>query len=124
MRIYVLILSADPMRIYVYKEGLVRFATQSYEKIDMQTDRKTLKNVYVHLTNYALNKDNASYKQASSVDDDKGHKRTITSLMRMLKSEGKDVNLLQQQINDIIIKTLITIQSDLCHGYRTCQPSD
>jgi len=95
MRIYVLILSADPMRIYLYKEGLVRFATQSYERIDLKTDRKTLKNVYVHLTNYALNKDNASYRQATAVDDDKAHKRTITSLMRQLEAEGKDVGLLQ-----------------------------
>ena len=28
------------------------------------------------------------------------------------------------EIKDVIIKTLITIQQDLAHNYRTCQPAD
>lgn len=30
MRVYVLVTSCDPLRIFVHKEGLVRFATQPY----------------------------------------------------------------------------------------------
>jgi len=33
MRIYVLVLSCDPMKIFLHKEGLVRFATEKYEKV-------------------------------------------------------------------------------------------
>jgi len=41
--------------------------------------------MYVHLTNYALNKDNAAFRQATSIDDDLGHKRSISSLIKTLK---------------------------------------
>ena len=31
---------------------------------------------------------------------------------------------MQEQINDIVIKTIISIQPELSHSYRACQPSD
>lgn len=51
MRIYVAITSVNPLRIYVYEEGLTRFATEKYNNDDP-------KNVFVHLTNYSINKKN------------------------------------------------------------------
>ena len=35
MRIYVLVLSCDPMKIFMHKEGLVRFATEQYQKVQL-----------------------------------------------------------------------------------------
>lgn len=51
LRIYVAVTSINPLRIYVYEEGLCRFASEKY-------DTKDLKNVYSHLTNYSINKKN------------------------------------------------------------------
>jgi hypothetical protein len=56
LRIYVLITSIDPLRIYVYNEGLARFASHPYEMT-----KETLKNLYQHLTNYSINKKSETF---------------------------------------------------------------
>lgn len=53
LRLYVLCTSYDPLRIYLYNEGLTRFATEKYT-----TNTKDLSTRYVHLTNYSVNKYN------------------------------------------------------------------
>jgi len=53
LRIYVAITSVNPLRIYVYEEGLARFATEKYDEGFRDT-----KNVFSHLTNYSINKKN------------------------------------------------------------------
>ena len=52
LRIYVLLYGINPMRIYMYEEGLGRFATQPYQP----PKNNNMKDVYMHLTNYAINK--------------------------------------------------------------------
>ena len=51
LRVYVAVTSVNPLRLYVYDEGLVRFASERY-------DTSNLKNVFSHLTNYSINKFN------------------------------------------------------------------
>lgn len=110
IRLYVLVLSCDPLRIFIHKEGLVRFATKEYHAIDLGAPKSDLKQTYMHLTNYALNKDNADFIQATSVEDDSSHKRTITQLWRKLREKNVDIDKIQLKINDIIIKTMISVQ--------------
>ena len=50
-----LVTSYEPLKIYVYQEGLARFASESY------TQKINKTNKYMHLTNYAINKKNASF---------------------------------------------------------------
>jgi tubulin polyglutamylase TTLL6/13 len=78
----------------------------------------------VHLTNYALNKDNGDFKMPQNVNDNTSHKRSISSLFKTLKSQGKDVDKMWAEIKDLIIKTMLTVQPELAHSYRTCQPAD
>lgn len=47
----------DPMRIYVFKDGLVRFATEPYS----MPNNSNMEDVCMHLTNYAINKDNPNF---------------------------------------------------------------
>ena len=52
VRLYLVIWGIDPIEAYFCNEGLARFCTHQYQK----PNRENLKNVYMHLTNYSLNK--------------------------------------------------------------------
>ena len=56
LRLYVLVTSFDPLRIYMFKDGLVRLATVPYS-----TSKSSLKQRFIHLTNYSVNKKAESY---------------------------------------------------------------
>ena len=56
LRLYVAVTSYDPLRIYLYEEGLTRFATVRYEGPGEQLDNRCM-----HLTNYSVNKRNMDY---------------------------------------------------------------
>lgn len=56
MRIYVLVTCFDPLRVYLFEEGLVRLATQQYS-----TSKSTLSKRFVHLTNFSVNKKAQNY---------------------------------------------------------------
>ncbi|KRZ96577.1 Tubulin polyglutamylase ttll-4 [Trichinella sp. T8] len=51
LRFYVLVTSFHPLRIYLYNEGIVRFAGCKYDDSE-----ESLKNDYIHLTNFSINK--------------------------------------------------------------------
>ena len=53
LRLYIAVTSYDPLRIYLYKESLTRFATVRY---DVPVDNRCM-----HLTNYSVNKRSMDY---------------------------------------------------------------
>lgn len=55
LRLYVLVTSMEPLRVYLFEEGLVRFSTKRYSL-------KNLRSRYTHLTNYSINKKSGSFK--------------------------------------------------------------
>jgi len=56
LRLYVLVTSFNPLVVYLYEEGLVRFATVKYAR-----DRSRINNRRMHLCNYSVNKNSPSY---------------------------------------------------------------
>ena len=63
----------------------------------------------MHLTNYAVNKENENFKMAKNMNDDTGHKRTLAKVLERLKSDGLDTEKIMGEIKEVITKTLITI---------------
>ena len=116
LRLYVLLSSLTPMRIFLYREGLVRICTQKYQPVE-----RNLNNQQMHLTNYAINKNAEDFVQPEDTDDDSAHKRTVSSLMHTLEREGVDTETLWEQIGELCVKTIISVQPHLEHTYFTCR---
>ena len=80
LRVYVLLKSVQPLKIFVYREGLARFATHKFQK----PTKSNLKNFFMHLTNYSLNKKNPDFEFNQEEDaDDAGHKRSLSSVFKV-----------------------------------------
>ncbi|XP_066582772.1 tubulin monoglutamylase TTLL4-like [Prorops nasuta] len=108
LRLYVLVTSFNPLRVYLYPDGLVRFASVKYvDDINYLSDR------FMHLTNYSINKTNASYTNADSVDSATGHKWALKTLWAYLEKENVNVAKLWSSIKDIIVKTMISGESSI-----------
>ena len=80
-----LLAGVRPLRILMYKEGLVRLATEPYS----QPTDCNMKNNFMHLTNYAINKNSEKFIE----NDDEGqqedaHKRPLSQLYQRLEDEG------------------------------------
>ena len=121
MRIYVLVAGCDPLKIFIHKEGLGRFATEPY----ITPNLKNLDNQCMHLTNYAINKTSENFIFNSDPNaDNVGHKRSLTATFEKIKEMGFNTEKIWSEINSIIVKTLITAQPSLAHIYRASQPDD
>ena len=74
MRIYVLVTGVDPLKIYVYQEGLIRFASEKYSN--------SFENWFAHLTNYSLNKKN---DRVPDPEEDSDLKWTLAHLSKKME---------------------------------------
>lgn len=115
LRVYTLITSCDPLRIYIYDEGLVRFATSRYH----EPTGVNSTNVFMHLTNYAVNKHSRTY----NMDDESGSKRKLSWFNNYMRALGHDVTRLWQRIDEVIIKTIFSAVPILKHSYHACFPN-
>ncbi|XP_068814501.1 tubulin polyglutamylase TTLL13 isoform X1 [Struthio camelus] len=115
MRIYVLVTSCDPLKIFVYKEGLARFATMRY----IEPSSSNLDDICMHLTNYAINKHNENFVR----DDTVGSKRKLSTLNAWMMDNSYNTKKLWEDIEDIVIKTLISAHPVVKHNYQSCFPN-
>lgn len=91
MRIYVAVTGVNPLRIYIYEEGLVRFATCKYGNGSSGgIGAKSSK--FMHLTNYSINKKNAAFQHGSKyeINDGEGSKWSLGALRKMMQAFGID----------------------------------
>uniref|UniRef100_A0A4W4GYF6 Tubulin--tyrosine ligase-like protein 5 n=1 Tax=Electrophorus electricus TaxID=8005 RepID=A0A4W4GYF6_ELEEL len=118
VRLYVLVTSYDPIIIYIYEEGLARFATVKYDHAV-----KNIKNQFMHLTNYSVNKKSRDYVSCNDPEvEDYGNKWSMSAMLRYLKQEGKDTTLLMGQIEDLIIKAVLSAEMQIATACKMFVP--
>ncbi|XP_075859963.1 tubulin polyglutamylase TTLL5 isoform X10 [Microcebus murinus] len=118
LRLYVLVTSYDPLVIYLYEEGLARFATVRYDQ-----GAKNIRNQFMHLTNYSVNKKSGDYVSCDDPEvEDYGNKWSMSAMLRYLKQEGRDTTALMAHVEDLIIKTIISAELAIATACKTFVP--
>lgn len=116
LRIYILVTSCDPLKIFLYHDGLVRMGTEKY----IPPNESNLTQLYMHLTNYSVNKHNERFERNET--EDKGSKRSIKWFTEFLQANQHDVTKFWSDISELVVKTLIVAEPHVLHAYRMCRP--
>lgn len=118
IRLYVCVTSYDPLCIYLFEEGLTRFATVKYEK-----SNRHIRNQCMHLTNYSVNKKSDDYVKNDDPDvEDYGNKWSLGAFLRYLRSRGKDTAALMMRIEDVVIKTIVSAEVPVATACKMFMP--
>ena len=103
LRLYVLMTNIDPLTIYLYEDGIVRFATKQYS-----INKEDIDDKFIHLTNYSINKRNEDFEFNEAPEELSGHKWSLKMLWRYLEGEKIDYAPIWEEIKDIIVKTILS----------------
>lgn len=117
LRIYVLVSCVEPLRIWLFDDGLARFATTPYAA----PSQRNMSDMTTHLTNYAIQKQSANFvfNTGGVEGSDTGSKRSLTWFKGWLDSHGYSSRLVFGRIEHMINKALIAAQPHLSRMYRS-----
>ena len=116
LRLYVLISNVKPMLAFLNQEGLSRFCTENYEK----PTNENIKNYYMHLTNYSLNKLSNDFILTDELFDiNNGSKQTLCSTWKALEKQGHNKDLIMKSIESLIVKFLVSMEPFIHFYYNT-----
>ena len=86
-----------------------------------------LRNLYMHLTNYSLNKNSDKFKKpdASFMNgSDNSSKQLLTNVFKKLASRGRDIRHIKRQIDELAAKTVIALEPYLKNAYHCFVSAD
>ncbi len=124
LRIYVLITSVRPLRMYLFQDGLARFCTEDY----VSPAPDNLKTLFGHLTNYTLNKANDKFvhNEDEGESSGDGSKWTLDGFNEYMEQAiGKDeLRKVWMRIHDVLIKSILVAAPVMQQAYKTLYPRD
>jgi len=79
-----------------------------------------MKNAYMHLTNFSINKKSQKFRlpDESFMTDDTSHKQLFTSVLKQLLQQGRDIQPLLEQIKSLSQKTVIALMPYIKNAYH------
>jgi len=119
LRLYCLVSSVKPLRMYLFQDGLVRMCTEEYVK----PNKQNINNVCMHLTNYAVNKRNANFQQplakSSEENQDEGSKRSLKWFMSYIAQEKGEAKAewLWRRMGTLCVRSVLSIIPTLSREY-------
>ena len=133
LRVYVLVTCADPLRIYMYNDCLVRFCSSPYSC----PTSSNMHEMRMHLTNYSINKNQPRSDDHGDDDDEKDGdddgctagadknaeeaetKWTKEKLEKWMTDNGHDFDAVWISIGEIAVKTILSAQPHIVNSYKS-----
>ncbi|OHT06806.1 Tubulin-tyrosine ligase family protein [Tritrichomonas foetus] len=107
LRFYVAVPSLDPLRVYIFDNGLVRLATLPYKE-----NLEHPEEVAAHLTNFSINRDKEGFIATDDVaNDGKGNKWSHAPLWPFLESVGFSSDEIKRKIEDAVTQVILAAHS-------------
>lgn len=103
----------NPLRVYIYEEGLTRLATEDFSLAGGRFDK------FAHLTNFAVNKKSDKFK-IDEAQDGVGNKWSLAALRAHFERCGLSYDQVRMDIEDIVVKTLLSIEHKLFTAADSC----
>ena len=103
IRLYVLVSTISPLKIYIHDSGLGRFATHQYKAGADSNDLR------MHLTNFSVNKKSEQFVACDNENEEKieDSKWSLPFLLNYFRSIGINVDELMNTIEYVVIRTII-----------------
>lgn len=106
LRVFVLVTSLDPLRVWVFPDGLTKMATRAFT-----ADRTSLDNLFIHLTNPGVLREDKSADFAAQ-------RITHTEYRKRLQELGVDDGRLFRHIYEIIAKSLLAVREPVLRMHQ------
>ncbi len=108
LRIYGLVTSAQPLRCYVYDDGIVRFAPRPYRQQEGWLDQPD-----IHITNTALHRDNPLLRVSQDTTaENEGHIWSLRAYLRQLAADGHDADQVFTAIGRLVGGFLLALRAE------------
>ena len=103
LRLYVCVLSFQPLEAYIHKQGFARYSSAEYS-----CDKESLENNFIHLTNSSIN-------NAKSTNAQSGSKQSLDDLWVVLDGKGIEREPIWQRICEVVLRSLFCVVEKMGH---------
>eukprot|EP01125_Pyxidicula_operculata_P005819 TRINITY_DN2031_c0_g1_i4.p1 TRINITY_DN2031_c0_g1~~TRINITY_DN2031_c0_g1_i4.p1 ORF type:complete len:461 (+),score=100.96 TRINITY_DN2031_c0_g1_i4:428-1810(+) len=116
LRGWILITSMDPLRLYIFPNGLLKFASRRYN-----LEPENFQDIFTHIASYELNSPNMKEYEDSVKDSDitiTGMRTNWNILFKYLEEKrGASEKKLRERIYELVLMSILSVQENMYHDY-------